>query len=214
MMLVWLQRLSLGLVLACLGCTHDHLAQLVGELQSQDLEQRRAAVRQLGELKPQDPFVRTALEQVLSDHDPEVRRLACYALGEIGTSNPEIFMPVLKEPGLSVQLAAAYAVMKIDPSSRQAQEVLQQAMQRGEGGVIVAVTAQGPQAAWAMSTLIQLLRDPRPGIRRLAAEGLGEIGPAAKNALPALEKATRDPDDRVRDAARAAVERLAASSGS
>ena len=72
--------------------------------------------------------------------------------------------------------------------------------------MIVGVTKEGPRAAWAVPTLTRLLADRRPGIRRLAAEGLGKIGSASESALPALERAARDRDDRVREAATQAIE--------
>jgi HEAT repeat protein len=84
--------------------------------------------------------------------------------------------------------------------------VLTATMQAGEGGTIVAVGGLGPQAEWAAPTLTKLLQDKRPGVRRLAAEALGKIGPQG-DATAALEQATRDADDQVRAAAEAALGR-------
>ena len=122
-----------------------------------------------------------ALEKVLGDADRDVRRVACHALGEIGPeakpTTPKL-SELLQDQELSVRLAAAFALQNIDPAGRAYVPVLVQAMRQREGGVIVAVGKMGAEAAWAVPTLAWLLRDPRPGTRRLAAEALGKIGPA------------------------------------
>jgi HEAT repeat protein len=45
------------------------------------------------------------------------------------------------------------------------------------------------------------LHDDWPPVRSAAARALGQIGPAAKGAVPALEKLRHDPADYVRHAA-------------
>ncbi|MBK9139448.1 MAG: HEAT repeat domain-containing protein [Verrucomicrobia bacterium] len=55
------------------------------------------------------------------------------------------------------------------------------------------IAKAGPGAAAAVPQLIELLKDPDPLIRRLAAYALFEIGPpAAKPALPELRKLLQD----------------------
>ncbi len=188
------------------GCGVGAVDQLLIDLESSDVEVRRVAVRELGKLKPAETEVRDALLRALSDEDREVRRLACFALGEIGEVEAGKLASALDDPELSVRLAAAYALLKIEPGHTGAKDVLTQAMQAGDGGVIVAVSSRGSDAAWAVPTLTALLSDRRPGIRRLAAEGLGKIGRASESSLPALERAENDPDDRVREAAAGAIQ--------
>lgn len=55
-----------------------------------------------------------------------------------------------------------------------------------------AVTALGQFGAQAVPALVQVLRDPEPGLRLNAAATLGQIGPAAKDAAPALVELLRD----------------------
>lgn len=57
------------------------------------------------------------------------------------------------------------------------------------------LAAAGPAALPALNKLIDLLKDPDPVVRRLTAYALGEIGPAAKSAVPAM-KAAMDNADR------------------
>ena len=54
---------------------------------------------------------------------------------------------------------------------------------------------QGKGALPALDKLIELLKDPDPIVRRLSAYAIGEIGPDAKKAVPAL-KAAMDNADR------------------
>lgn len=198
--------LSFAACLALSGCGSGDVERLLIELQSEDLEVRRAAARELGTLKPSVPQVQAALQTSIADPDREVRRLSCFALGEIGMADIGVLAAALEDAEMSVRLAAAYALLKIDSGHTGAAEVLSRAMSAGDGGVIVGVTKQGPRAAWAVPTLTRLLADRRPGIRRLAAEGLGKIGGAAQSALPALQQALQDRDDRVREAATQAIE--------
>ena len=51
----------------------------------------------------------------------------------------------------------------------------------------------GPKAAPAVSELIVVLNDPDIEVRRGAARALGQIGPDAEDAVPALIKALKDP---------------------
>lgn len=197
-------------LLALSGCgpREEPVDLLLADLVGRSVESRRAAARQLAELKPPRTDVTAALKACLTDADRDVRRLACYALGEFGTVDAAVLAPLLEDQELSVRLAAAYALLKIEPAHQTATEVLSAAMKLGDGGVIVAIGRQGPRAEWAVPTLTQLLRDRRPGIRRLAAESLGRIGPSSESALPALQQAQHDPDDRVRASATAAINRI------
>jgi HEAT repeat protein len=52
----------------------------------------------------------------------------------------------------------------------------------------------GPNSAAAVDSIVLLLKDPEPAIRRLAAYALGEIGPAAKKTVPALKELMGDSD--------------------
>jgi HEAT repeat protein len=69
----------------------------------------------------------------------------------------------------------------------------------------------GPADARAMPTLLDALRDADPGVRREVIVALLKFGPAANDALPTLaQMRVRDPDSKVRDYARRAVDKLEA----
>lgn len=198
----------ISIALACAGCRSDPTARVVEQLTSTDVQARRDAARALGKLEPDADLATPALARALTDEDHEVRRLAIFALGEIGPpaqSALPALTAALDDKELPIRLSAALAIQKIDPTQRSHVPVLVEAMRMGEGGVIVSVGQMGENAAWAVPTLISLLKDRRPGVRRLAAEALGKIGPAAENARAPLEAALRDPDDRVRETAEQAL---------
>jgi HEAT repeat protein len=191
-----------------IGCGNP-VDGLVRQLQDSDVDVRRKAATTLlqmrGEAKPAIP----ALTSALQDDDREVRRLASRALGQLSpeaASSVSALQRLLNDPEPSVRIAAAFAIQELDPAETSHRKVLIDAMKMGEGGTIVAVGKHGANAKWAVPTLVSLLEDRRPGIRRLAADALGRIGPAAADAQDALRQASsKDADDRVRDAARVAL---------
>ena len=63
-------------------------------------------------------------------------------------------------------------------------------------------------AAKVVPALIEALKDKDDDIRCDAAIGLGYFGEQAKDAIPALQAAQRDPDARVREAAGVALSRI------
>ena len=75
-------------------------------------------------------------------------------------------MLALADDERSVRVAAALAIVRIDPQHDAPAGVLGQAMRSGDGGVIVQVGNLEGAAQWALPILISLLEsDPRPGIR-------------------------------------------------
>jgi HEAT repeat protein len=209
---------SIGLkaILSCCcllaGCGTDRVDGLIDQLGHADVKVRRAAARQLADLgREAEPAV-PALNDAITDQDREVRRLAIHAISQVGPqadSFLQTLINALDDDELSVRLAAALAINRIAPDEDAHQEVLVSAMKMGEGGIIVAVGQAGENSAWAVPTLIGLLVDSRPGIRRITANSLEQIGPAAEAAKEALQQAAQsDPDDRVRGAADRALQKI------
>lgn len=202
-----LSRVSLvgSLAVAMLaGCSAHEPDPLIERLSAADPEARREAALALGRLGTDGSKAVEALVNSTADDDPGVRQAACRALGEIGPSTASVLSALqeaLADSEFPVRLAAAFALLKLDPGGEAYRPVLTNAMQQGEGGTIVAIGQLGPAGQWAVPTLTRLLRDRRPGIRRISAEALGRIGPD-EEAVRALTVASeRDPDDRVRETA-------------
>jgi len=73
---------------------------------------------------------------------------------------------------------------------------------------LLALAKMGPKAAPAVALLAEILKDPAPRFRELAAHALGEIGPAAKSAEGPLKKAANDPEGTVQAAAKRALHKI------
>ncbi len=201
---------ALLLLVLATGCGDgDRVTQLVAQLRDANVELRIAAAEALGEMGAEASAAVPALGEALRDVHPGVRQAAGRALGRMGDgARPALasLETALDDSELTVQLAAAWALVKLDPGARKYVPVLSATMQAGEGGTILAVGNLGPEAEWAVPILAKLLQDKRAGVRRLAAEALGKIGPQG-DATAALEQATRDADDQVRAAAESALGR-------
>ena len=115
---------------------------------------------------------------LLDDRDPSVRWLAADTLEEIAA--PEAVAPLVA------------ALKERDPSVRLA--------------IIRALGTLGsPQA---VEPLVNVLRKDEADCRRMAAYALGCIGPAARDAAPALEEALKAQDENIRAAAAEALEKI------
>jgi HEAT repeat protein len=192
-----------------IGCGRDSAVEYGRQLEDGAVDVRRRAAAALLDLGPAARPAITTLAGALKDDDREVRRLAIRALGQLGPDAVPHLPAIrrsLEDDEHSVRLAAALAIHELDPTEKSHIGVLIETMRMGEGGTIVAVGRFGESAVWSVPTLVSLLQDRRAGIRRLAAQALEEIGPAASSASAALEQtAQTDADDRVRDAAREAL---------
>jgi hypothetical protein len=66
----------------------------------------------------------------------------------------------------------------------------------------------GREAAVAVPALVRTLADLRPGVIQWVVTALGEIGPPAADAIPALKRLTGEPGPRTRDRTRDVARRL------
>lgn len=207
--LAFCRCLVAGVLGLLVGCGMNPVADRVRQLKDSDERIRRQAASDLLAMKDQAKPAVGALCEALRDQDREVRRLACRALGQLAPESLDgldALRETLGDDELPVRIAAAFAIQELAPTEESHTAVLIEAMKMGEGGVIVAVGGYGPEAAWAVPTLMALLQDQRPGIRRITADALRQIGSAAGAAEGALRQAAQsDEDDRVRDAAQEAL---------
>lgn len=181
------------------------------QLSSPDVEVRRQAVLLLFERHPDRPEVVVALTDASDDPDAEVRRWACRTLGELGRAAATSVKALeirLQDPETAVRRAAAFALQKLAPESTAYRSELLDGLRAGDGGIIVALGTLEPRPTWAVPALVERLGDRRPGLRRLAAETLGQLGDGSAAVRQALARAQRDSDDRVRGAAAEALARL------
>ena len=197
----------------------SRLEELLESAHSAEADQRRQALQAIAELGVDAIPAIPDLIELCGHATPETRRLSSLALAEIATVLPEdefqserheivdALATRLNDEEQSVRNTAAFGLLAIDHSHSLAQQHLQAAMRRGDGGIIDRLTHSQPPPTWARPTLISILNeDPRPGLRRLAAVGLGEIDADSEETQTALRNALQDSDDRVRRAARLALD--------
>ncbi|WP_206036314.1 HEAT repeat domain-containing protein [Crateriforma spongiae] len=135
----------------------------VGELDSTDRTDRLRALRSLA---PMGVSVAPQVGRCLEHDDAAMRYLACSILGDLGPEAVKPFSNTLKrmvktDPMKSTQMAAAYALCR------------------------------GGEMEQYLATLTDRLEYPERGMACCAAELIGRLGPDAKDAVPALQKAYR-----------------------
>jgi HEAT repeat protein len=199
----WIRLIA---ILLCLGGCSPGPADWLADLKSTDVPTRRSAAEKLAEKAPTSPEVVAALTQATDDSDPEVRRWSCRGLGRHNAAaSVKQLESKLRDPATAVRRAAAFSLQTLAPESTGYREEFIAGMRMGDGGLLVAIKGFEPPATWSVPVLLELMKDRRPGIRRLAVEAIGEIAPAMVEPRKALEAARRDPDDRVREAAAKAL---------
>ena len=161
--------------LAAIGVS-DAVPGLVHALNDEDWTVREAAARALGQL--QDAAAVHGLIGALHDDDDRVRGTAAGALAAIGAPALPALVGALHDPEQHVRLAVAGAL---------------------------GTMAYRKAAPNLLHVLTDILRDPDPDMRGIAAWALGELG---GDVIPLLESALRDDAGSVRVAALKALRRM------
>jgi HEAT repeat protein len=182
---------------------------------------RLGAARALGSLKPLPTADLPLLLALARDPHKEVRRAAVYALGPTGSASPPILKALsaaLDDPDTAH--AAAEALGQIGPAAAPALPLLEKQLKSAEpldrvalAGAIWRINSKSrlvfpilteilkdtrmQEGGYYASTKmvegkrIQVTRPIREPVAMLAVRALGEMGPAAAPAVPALLKAAR-----------------------
>jgi len=140
---------------------------VAGELADSDRQVRAAAAWALSQMGPKGAEAVAALAAALSDSSPQVRSLAAIALESMGpTAAPALsdLVRTLSDPVVYVRAAAADALGAMRPEGRRAVHTLADRL---------------------------LAKDEDVMVLRSVAAALGNIGPDAKDALPALERSLK-----------------------
>ncbi|VUZ85956.1 HEAT repeat protein [Candidatus Methylomirabilis lanthanidiphila] len=150
------------------------LAELETDLRDHSPEVRKKAVEALAALGPQ--AAPTLMQALKKDADAGVRGLAMAGLADIKPLSKEAFLGILtalNDPDDTVQLIAMEVLYAIGPGA--------------------VPTLVGPET---VPTLARALTNPNPAAQSMAIQLLGVLGPAAKEAVPALrELVTRQPNN-------------------
>jgi HEAT repeat protein len=198
-----------------LALPREAVKPLLELLTDQDL--RGPAGRVLGRMGDARKDALPELIARLENGDSAARSIL-FALGpDAAPAVPALIRSVdPKAPDVSL----TYTILgQIGPAARDAVPVLLAAVRdphnRGRGEALVALARIGAGGEEVVATLRKVLEDTEsagPGgaeRRSLAADALGALGPAARPALPALEKALVDEDALVRVSATGALARVA-----
>jgi HEAT repeat protein len=166
---------------------------LVDTFKSKNEDVRLGAALALGNIKTGTV---PPLVEALKDRDADVRFYALWALGlvgpDAGDAKPAV-AAALKDPSASVRRKAVFAVSKILPPD-QAMPYLVAAFKDKDGDVRQeAVEMLVPLRAAGVPALVQALKEDDVELRRLVIAALGQIGPDAGEAAPAL-RAFLDPN--------------------
>lgn len=157
------------------------------------------------------------LVQFLDDADPDIRSLAAFLIGETAGQGASA-LPVLnqrlkREPHEVIRITIAEAIAKVDSQSREAFMVMSECLDsddaeiRSQAAFALRVYASAGHSE-CVTRLATSLTDANSNVRSMAALSLGDFGPSAATAIPALEAALGDDSSDVRDSASAALTRV------
>lgn len=159
-----------------------------------------------------EPFAVALSKAATTDPDDRVRSAAVFAYCQVITP-PETAVPllreVLKDKKAPVRLVAAGRLrslaLKAEPAATELGLALADENEDVRLAASEALVRMGPASLTALRTALE---SKDTNAKKLALACLSSLGPAAKDALPAIEKAQSDPDTNVSEAAKTLVGRL------
>jgi HEAT repeat protein len=179
---------------------------------------RVAAINALSGMDPKPKECIAALSQTLKDNDVSVRLAAAGVLATLEGSDSAPAVAVMREAVTStdanIRRDAASALGECGAKAKSALSVLKKAAGdenatvRNAAALAIAriKTAQANHAA--VRILLKGLKEKDAPARQDAARLLGQIGPEARSAIPALSHAVQDESEEVRKAASDALTKI------
>lgn len=168
---------------------------LAGKLKSPDDAVRAGAVLTLGQMGPNHMPQVSTLVAFLKDTSEQVRINAARALLLIGARPTTSLLPALiealKDKRPEVRCGVARVLQAGGAESKLAIPFLAQSLKDGDPSVrieaAIALLALSPESDTVpLSLLLEGLQNPLPDVHSRAAYAIGKLGPAAKEAIPAL----------------------------
>ena len=183
-----LQALAVAVINRLGPKAKDAVPALIDEMKDPNPEYRREVEFALATIGPDAKAAVPALTKALGDDDLRVRRTACYALGKIGPAAvdaiPELQKGLTSDDKL-LKVASLWAMLRIKVGDQVIQKM-------------------------AIEPLTKALEESdRDLVKVEAARALGDIGPMASAAVPALEKLANESESAdVRKAAAEAIKKI------
>jgi hypothetical protein len=178
------------------------LPMLLEDMSSGDLMAARVVAR----IDPTKfPAVAGTLQELLTDSEQFVQVYAAIAFGEFGAeAKPAVPMLVQKLGDRKLDkrtrgcIVGSLARIGAATSSEEIMDLIidmagNDAEDRLREDAVISLRRFAATSPKALSALIKALQDRSSMARCLAADGLGELGAKAESAIPALEKALKDP---------------------
>ncbi len=172
----------------------------------------------LGQIGPAAAPATPALAKLITDKDERVAQEAALSLARIGPAAKEAvptLIQALQRPKNQNVYAIAYALGSIGSDAASAEPVLSDLLKGSDrklalvsAWALVQIRPADEVAEKTVPVLTAGLSADLPLARRGAAEALGRLGALAKDALPALQKATNDKDATVREAVAKAIQSI------
>jgi HEAT repeat protein len=204
-------RHAAGRALAKLGPAAKSASPLLIDLlQHDDVTTRGSAVYALGRIGPDAHAATGELIPLLKDE--LLREAASVALDRIGVTGPHVaaLMELLNHDEVRTRQLATLNLARVGPDAKPAVASLVESLQDRQTRefAIHALGKIGADAKIAVPDLIKLLANDSYFIRAGVAEALGDIGPAARESVSALEKVRHDENRLVQRHASAALKRI------
>jgi HEAT repeat protein/lysophospholipase L1-like esterase len=193
------------------GRAARHAPALLPALGDTDAHTRAGAAWALGRMGPAARPAGPYLLASLRDQDPEARRRAADALSAVGLGAALVpaLVAIVEDERAPGRAEAARVVGALGTGARHAGPALARALDAAEPEVrreaLAALRTLGP-AAESVPALLRALHDP--ALRWRVPDVLGELGPAAREAVPALTEALADANAAVRWRAAKALGRI------
>ncbi len=186
---------------------------VIATMKAPDAYTRMMAAYALLEMKPVAKVIEAGavppLIEAARDEDGSVREAAARVLGALRAADgvPALVALMDRDRDAQAGIEAAHALAQIGlPAAAPALPKLKAAATEPGHPLrnisLQALAVLGPDAR---TNVIAALEDRDPDVRTVAAAALGEAGPAAADALPALHSHLDDPSPEVREAVAAAV---------
>jgi HEAT repeat protein len=147
--------------------------------------------------------------KALKDEDPAVRKQAGVELGQMGLRGLGTLMAAAKSDDSRARAAALAGLRIITPRTAEVNKALLTALQDADADVRsagVEAIGAGSMAAELVPSLVAQVQSDK--FREAAIATLGQIGPSAKDAVPALVAVLRSADVPARKASAAALVRI------